>query len=147
MVQQFATCLTQAVRGCGYGVDSDNQIRDAIVSKGTSDYVRRKLLEEGRGLTLASTLEIAARCESIDEQMADMSCASARPFRDAVNRIGMDMGTQKVNRTETITIMGNATDVGILIILALIRNALHEDKCVTSAKEKITLQRYATIKA
>ena len=72
-VQQFTTCLRQAVRDCGYGGDSDNQIRDAILSKGTSDYVRRKLLEKGCGLTLASTLETAACCESIDEQMTDMS--------------------------------------------------------------------------
>ena len=56
-----------------YGGDSDNQIRDAILSKGTSEYLRRKLLEEGRGLTLAVTLEIAARCESIEEQLASMS--------------------------------------------------------------------------
>ena len=80
--------------------------------------MRRKLLEEGHGLMLTSTLEIAARCESIDEQMADLSCLLARPFKDAVNQIAlkkkresMDMGTQKVNQTETIKIMGNATDV------------------------------------
>lgn len=72
-VQQFATRLRQAVRDCGYGGDSDNQIRDAILSKGTSEYVRRKLLEEGRGLTLACALEVAARCEGIEEQMSAMS--------------------------------------------------------------------------
>lgn len=42
--------------------------------------------------------------------------------------------------------MGNATDVGILIILAMIQNVLCEDKYATSAKEKITLQKYAALK-
>ena len=71
------------------GGDSENQIRDAILSKGTSDYVRRKPLEEGSGLTLASTLELAACCESIDEQMADMPCGSTKSFTDTVNRLAL----------------------------------------------------------
>lgn len=44
-IQQFATRLRQAAKDCGFQADSDNQIRDAILSKCTSDYVRRKLLE------------------------------------------------------------------------------------------------------
>lgn len=86
-VQQFATRLRQAVRDCDYGGDSDNQIRDAILSKGTSEYVRRKLLEEGRRLTLARALEIASRCESIEEQMESMTCTSVKATTETVNRV------------------------------------------------------------
>lgn len=41
-VQQFSTRLRQTARDCDFRVDTDNQIRDAILSKCTSDYVRRK---------------------------------------------------------------------------------------------------------
>lgn len=85
-VQQFATRLRQVVKDCGYGGDSDNQIRDAILSRGTSEYVRRKLLEVGRGLTLASALETAAQCETIEEQMSAMSGAS-KATAETVNHV------------------------------------------------------------
>lgn len=83
-VQQFATRLRQAVRDCAYGGDADNQVRDAILSRGTSEYLRRKLLEEGHGLTLARTLVLGAQCESIELQMASMSGAQ-NP--ETVNRV------------------------------------------------------------
>ena len=45
-------------KDCDYGTDTDNQIGDEILQKCISDYLRRKLLEEGQGLTLARTLEL-----------------------------------------------------------------------------------------
>ena len=44
-IQQFSTRLRLAAKDCGYGTDANNQIRDAILSRCTSMYVRRKLLE------------------------------------------------------------------------------------------------------
>ena len=72
-VQQFSTLLRQTARDCDIRADTHNQIRDVILSKCASEYVRRKLLEEGHGLTLARTLELASQCERIVEQMAAMS--------------------------------------------------------------------------
>ena len=51
-IRQFATRLRRAARDCGYGADTDNQIRDEILCKCTSTYIKRKLLEEGQGLNL-----------------------------------------------------------------------------------------------
>ncbi|KAJ8333769.1 hypothetical protein SKAU_G00410880 [Synaphobranchus kaupii] len=75
-IQQFATRLRQAARHCDYGGDADNQLRDAILSRCTSMYVKRKLLEEGPGLTLNRTLELASQCENVEEQMSAMSGAT-----------------------------------------------------------------------
>ncbi len=47
----------------------NNQIRDAVVGKCSSAYVRRKLLEEGPNLTLKRAMEIAALCERIEENI------------------------------------------------------------------------------
>ena len=59
-VSQFASRLKRYAKDCDYGTDTDNQIRDEILQKCKSDYLRRKLLEEGPGLTLARTLELAS---------------------------------------------------------------------------------------
>ncbi len=66
-VQQFVTRLRQAARNCAFAEDTENQIRDAVLSRCTWDYVRRKLLEEVN-LTLAR-----ARVET---QMAAMKMSS-----------------------------------------------------------------------
>ena len=39
----------------------------------TSTYIKRKLLEEGQGLNLTRTLEVAAKCEKIETQLAALS--------------------------------------------------------------------------
>ena len=44
-VQQFVTRLRKAAKDCDFGTDTDNQIRDAVLNKGTSTYIKRKLLE------------------------------------------------------------------------------------------------------
>ena len=68
-IQHFVTRLRSALKDCGYGTDTDNQIREEILAKCTSCYLRRKLLEEGQSLTLARKLEIANQCEKIEAQM------------------------------------------------------------------------------
>ena len=72
-IQQFATRLRKAAQDCDYGTDMDNQIRDEIMCKCHSNYIRRKLLEEGQGLTLKRTLEIAEQCEKVEAQMTALS--------------------------------------------------------------------------
>jgi hypothetical protein len=62
-VLQFASRLKRYAKDCDYGTDTDNQIRDEILQKCKSDYLRRKRLEEGPGLILARTLELAQQCE------------------------------------------------------------------------------------
>lgn len=72
-IQQFATRLRHAAKDCGYGTDRDNHIRDEVLAKCTSTYLRRKLLEERDSLTLARTLELADQCEKVEAQMAGLS--------------------------------------------------------------------------
>ena len=69
-VRQFVTRLWTAANNCDYGADTENQIRDEVLCKCHSDYLRRKLLEVGPELTLARTLELAGQCEELDTQMA-----------------------------------------------------------------------------
>ena len=47
-IQQFATHLHKDVKDCNYGSDIDNEISDTVLSKCTSDYIKCKLLEEGK---------------------------------------------------------------------------------------------------
>lgn len=54
-VLQFVTQLRKERKDCTFGADSDNQIRDAVLCKRRSDYIRGKLLEERVELTLART--------------------------------------------------------------------------------------------
>ncbi|CAB4032581.1 Hypothetical predicted protein [Paramuricea clavata] len=72
-VRHFVTRLKQAARDCDYGTDTGNQIRDKVLCKCTSAYVRRKLLEEEQILTLTRTLEIAVQCEKVEAQMVAFS--------------------------------------------------------------------------
>ena len=64
-VLQFVTQLRKEGKDCNFGADFDNQIRDVVLCKCRSDYVKCKLLEERVELTLARTLEIAEQCESV----------------------------------------------------------------------------------
>ena len=129
-----------------YGGDSDNQIRDAILSKGTSEYLRRKLLEDGRGLMLAVTLEIAARCESIEEQMASMSGAQ-NLCTELIPNGNMETGMLKVKRKTTTLMTESAIDVEVLSTGGEIPNALHEEQHATRVRGKTTMQKCAAPKA
>ena len=84
--RQFATRLRRVAKDCGYGEDTENQIRDEILCKCTNTYLKRKLLEEGSGLTLAKTLQIAENCE-VDSQLAAMSLEEKEENSESVNRI------------------------------------------------------------
>jgi len=72
-VLQFVTRLRKEGKDCNFGADFDNKIRDAVLCKCRSDYVRRKQREERVELTLARTLEIAEQCESVAHQMSHLS--------------------------------------------------------------------------
>ena len=60
-------------------------MRDAVLRKCRSDYVRRKLLEEREELTLARTLEIAEQCESVDHQISHLRVSE--PNKGDANRV------------------------------------------------------------
>jgi len=101
-VLQFVTRLRKAARDCDFGADDDNQIRDAVLCKCNSDYVRRKLLEVGAELTLARTLEVADKCEKVEGQMAALSVKkTSEP--DVVNKITTSKGSkpQKFKKSGT----------------------------------------------
>jgi hypothetical protein len=70
-IAQFVTRIRREVEGCGFQ-DADNQIRDQVVEKCTSDPLRRKYLEKGDTLTLESLLKIAATFEAVEEQAKEM---------------------------------------------------------------------------
>ena len=82
--RQFATRLRRVAKDCGYGEDTENQIRDEILCKCTNTYLKRKLLEEGSGLTLAKTLQIAENCE-VDSQLAAMSLEEKEENSESVS--------------------------------------------------------------
>ena len=82
---QFVTRLRKEGKDCNFGADFDNQIRDAVLCKCRSDYVRRKLLEERVELTLARTLEIAEQCESVDHQMSHLRVSESS--KEDANRV------------------------------------------------------------
>lgn len=84
-VLQFVTRLRKEGKDCNFGADFENQIRDAVLCKCRSDYVKRKLLEEREELTLARTLEIAEQCESVDHQMSHLSLRE--PSKEDANRV------------------------------------------------------------
>ena len=86
-MRQFATSLCHGIKDCGYGDESDNQIRDELLAKCTSDYIRRKLLEEGPTLTLARALEIGEQCEGIEAQMAVLATTPSGKDTGTVNRV------------------------------------------------------------
>ena len=82
---QFVTRLRKKEKDCNFGADFDNQVRDAVLRKCRSDYVRRKLLVERVELTLARTLEIAEQCESVAHQTSYPSVRE--PRKEDANRV------------------------------------------------------------
>ena len=90
-VSQFATRLRKAVKDCDYLADEDNQIRDQILFQCKSEYLRRKLLEEGHNLTLTKTLDLAKNCESVERELKSM-----RP-EETVHKIGNDKSKKQKN--------------------------------------------------
>jgi hypothetical protein len=100
-VQQFVTRLRQTAKDCAFGADMANQLRDAVLSRCTSEYVRRKLLEEGSALTLARALEIAAQCERVEQQMAAMRVSSTEAKgTETVNQIAKGKWANKSRKRD-----------------------------------------------
>lgn len=64
----FETRLRKEGKDGNFRADFGNQIRDAVLYKCGSDYVRLKLLEEREELTLVRTLELAEQCERVEHQ-------------------------------------------------------------------------------
>ena len=115
--------------------DFDNQIRDAVLCKCRSDYVRRKMLEEREELTLARTLKIAEQCESVDHQMSHLSVREpskedANRFYETPERPG---GKQKRKMEFSAIVVGR---VGTWVE---IQNALLRVRLVGSVRVKIIL--------
>ena len=92
-VLQFVTRLRKEGKDCNFGADFDNQLRDAVLCKCRSDYVRRKLLEEREELTLARTLALAEQCESVEHQMSQLSMSE--PSKVDANRVYEKAGRPK----------------------------------------------------
>lgn len=89
-VLQFVTRLRRAAKDCGYGGDTDNHIRDEVLQKCKSQYLRRRLLEEEKELTLKRTLEIAEQCEKVETQLEALSLskpAEIKPKSEHVNKV------------------------------------------------------------
>ena len=87
---QFVTRLRRLIKDCDYGDDEENQIRDEVLQKCQSDYLRRKRLEEGEGLTLERTVEIAEQYEKVEFQLASLSATgggSEKSVESAVNAV------------------------------------------------------------
>ena len=69
-LDQFVTRLRQKAQKCEF-VDTtavDEQIRDHVISKCSSHNLRLKLLQKGRGLTLAQLKDIARAMEQSERQ-------------------------------------------------------------------------------
>ncbi|XP_070546576.1 uncharacterized protein [Ptychodera flava] len=94
-VQQFVTRLRRAAKDCEFGADADNQIRDEVIAKCNSDYIRRKLLEEGSTLTLANTLKVARQCEEVENQMATLTTSKPETVV-TINRVDKRKPKQRV---------------------------------------------------
>ncbi|XP_067901967.1 uncharacterized protein [Heterodontus francisci] len=67
-VVQFVMRLHQTSKGCNYGNDLGNQLRDQVVQSCQSNYLWCKLLEKDV-LTLTETLRVAALFEAVEAQI------------------------------------------------------------------------------
>ncbi|XP_046748852.1 uncharacterized protein K02A2.6-like [Diprion similis] len=70
---QFIIRLRQQAENCGFGDMKDQMIRDQIIEKTQSSDLRRKLLKEGRDLTLQKTADIARVWETSYKQAVEMT--------------------------------------------------------------------------
>ncbi|XP_073237501.1 uncharacterized protein [Porites lutea] len=77
--------IWKAAKDGDFDTDADNQIRDAVLNKCTSTYIKRKLLEKGQGLNLTHTLEVTAKCEKIETQLPALSVNGEDS--ESINRI------------------------------------------------------------
>ena len=164
-IQQFATRLKKAALDCAYGAETDNNIRDAILWKCPSTYIKCRLLEEGDELTLVRTLTLAAQCEKIETEISSMQGSSTSQFRESsisekVNHLKWENGkkwkssvedgrkhkktAKNVPRREK-QVKGtkvHVTDVGRKTTIVGIPNAQPWVGNVQNATRRTTLQKY-----
>ena len=78
-VEQYITRLRIQANLCDFGTREqiDEQLRDQVIDKCSSQALRRKLLEQGRELKLDKLPEIARAREESDEQAKQMEGLSA----------------------------------------------------------------------
>ena len=113
-VLQFVTRLRRAAKDCGYGADTDNHIRDEVLQKCRSHYLRRRLLEEEKELTLKRTLEIAEQCEKVETQLEALSLSKPteiKPKEEQVNKVDRKKG-QKHTKEHSCYRCGNTGHYG-----------------------------------
>ena len=67
-IDQFVTRLQDRAKYCEFK-DKDEQIRDQVIQACKSQYLRRKLLEKGKDLTVERLQEIARSSEAVDQHM------------------------------------------------------------------------------
>ena len=92
---ETVTCLKKAAKDCDFGTDVDNQIRDAVLNKCTSTYIKCKLVEEGQGLNLKRILEVTAQCEKIETQLAVLSVKGEES--ESINRVNERANNLNIN--------------------------------------------------
>lgn len=139
-MQQFMTRLRQAAKDCAFDADIGNQIRDAVLRKCTSDYVRRKLLEEPQ-LTLPHALEIADGGQRGEERDCDPSVQKGGEIPEVETTAPVEI-EEKDKRNPTKC----ATDVALETIGPRILHVLQRDRRPESAMEKTTTKKYANPK-
>ena len=77
------------------------------MNKCISTYIKRKLLEEGQGLNLTRTLEVAAKCDKIETQLAALSVKGEES--ESINRINERSNNPSTNTQERF--QGEISDV------------------------------------
>ncbi len=83
-IDQFVYRLRQKAQYCDF-TDVDENIRDQVVEKCSSDIIRRKFLERADTNTLSQLQELARSIEAVEQQMSSMKITGNA---DTVNAIG-----------------------------------------------------------
>lgn len=140
--------LQFAKRHYSLGLSFDSQIRDGILSKRTSEYIHRKRLDKGRGLTLACALVLAARCESIEEPVLTMLCTVKAKRISQSNFLKKEKGMHRNENAKRKQNRDNENNGKCYrcYTQSKIQNALNMDRYVTSAKEKTIMQKMCRTK-
>ena len=71
-IEQYVTRLRQKAETCDFN-DMEQQIRDQVIEKCSSNILRKKFLEKGKDLTLTILREIARAYETSAAQVANFS--------------------------------------------------------------------------
>ncbi|XP_006825938.1 uncharacterized protein LOC102802418 [Saccoglossus kowalevskii] len=89
-IDQFISRLQRQAQNCEF-TDTDEQIRDQVIDKCKSSLLRRKLLENGKSLTLKVVQDTARALEVVDVQLKTME----GEFKREVNQVHKGQRSQK----------------------------------------------------